>query len=111
MCVDVVNCAVSVRNHRARSKIWTRMRKGEYLWSKGVCVCVCVCVCVVGGGGGCWGDNDKHHLGSLITEVHQSTVRPVCLRKSSTDGLGSFTHTHTHTHTRARSVFNITLPL
>ena len=53
MCVDVVNCAVSVRNHRARSKIWTRMRKGEYLWSKGVCVrvCVCVCVCWEGGGG------------------------------------------------------------
>ena len=64
-------------------------------------------MCVLGGWGGGWGDNDKHHLGSLITEVHQSTVRPVCLRKSSTDGLGSFTHTHT----RARSVFNITLPL
>ena len=47
MCVDVVNCAVSVRNHRARSKIWTRMRKGEYLWSKGVCVCVCVCVLII----------------------------------------------------------------
>lgn len=41
---------------------------------------------------GCQGDNDKHHLGSLITEVHQSTVPPVCLRKSSIDGLDTHPH-------------------
>lgn len=69
MCVDVVNCAVSIRKHRTRSKIQMGTRKRRISVE-----CVCVCVCVLGGWGGCWVDNDKHHLGSLITEVHQSTV-------------------------------------
>lgn len=65
-CESVVICAQS----RLETVIWMRMKKGEYIegrqrgyW--------CVCVYVRGGR---WGDNDKHHLGSLITKVHQSTV-------------------------------------
>lgn len=58
-----------------------------------VTVCMSVCACVFKGesrGWGGWGidggDNDKHHLSPLIMKVHQSTVRPVCLRRPFTDG-------------------------
>lgn len=71
-----------------------RTRKGEYVEGKlrGYWF-----VCVFWEWGS-WQDNDKHHLGSLIMKVHQSSVRPVCLRKSSTDGLGLL-HTQPNTHT------------
>lgn len=68
--------------------------------TKRLLVCMSVCACVFWGesrGWGGWGidggDNDKHHLSPLIVKVHQSTVRPVCLKQPFTDGWGPFAHT------------------